>query len=45
MLDDIIDDDSAVSPEIPTEHGWMILDGESVVDKGKSITLDGNTIG
>ena len=45
MLDDIINDDSAVSPEIPTEHGWMILDGESVVDKGKSITLDGDTIG
>ena len=45
MLDDIIEDDSAADPEIPTEHGWMILDGEAVVDQGKSITLDGNTIG
>ena len=44
MLDDIITDDSAASPEIPIEHGWMILDGEAVVDQGKSIVLNGNTI-
>ena len=33
MLDDILDDDPTVEPDIPpTEDEWIILDGETIVD-------------
>lgn len=32
MPDDIIIDDPTVDPEIPTEDGWIVLDGETIVD-------------
>lgn len=32
MLDDIIDDDPTVEPPTPAENGWVILDGETIVD-------------
>jgi hypothetical protein len=31
MPDDIIDDDPIINPEVPTEEGWIILDGETIV--------------
>jgi hypothetical protein len=31
MLDDIIDEDPTVEPEVPTQEGWIILDGETIV--------------
>ena len=32
MLDDIINEDTATDPVAPTEDGWIILDGETIVD-------------
>ena len=32
MPDDIIIDDPTIEPEPPTEDGWVILDGETIVD-------------
>lgn len=32
MPDDIITDDTIVDPSTPTENGWIILDGEDIVD-------------
>lgn len=32
MLDDIIEDDPTTEPDIPAEEGWIILDGESVIN-------------
>ena len=32
MPDDIIVDDPTIDPETPTEYGWIILDGRSIVD-------------
>ena len=31
MPNDIIIDDPTIEPEIPTEEGWIILDGERIV--------------
>ena len=32
MLDDIIEEDPTVEPAEPTEEGWVILDGETIID-------------
>lgn len=32
MLDDIINEDEIIEPPTPTEDGWIILDGETVVN-------------
>ena len=31
MPDDIIIDDPTIDPEVPTEEGWIILDGDVIV--------------
>jgi hypothetical protein len=32
MPDDIIIDDPTIDPDTPTEEGWIILDGHTIVD-------------
>ena len=32
MPDDIIIDDPTIDPDIPTEDGWIILDGQEITD-------------
>jgi hypothetical protein len=32
MPDDIIIDDPTIEPEVPTEEGWIILDGDTIMD-------------
>lgn len=32
MPDDIIIDDPTINPEVPTEEGWIVLDGDTIAD-------------
>lgn len=32
MPDDIIIDDPTIDPDAPTEDGWIILDGDTIID-------------
>lgn len=32
MPDDIIIDDPTIDPDVPTEDGWIILDGDTIID-------------